>query len=361
MPIKALRPRYGRVPGQQDPGLEPGMAEHADPDLNATQHLELAGQQGEQGTPGRRKARPRRQQNPQRRFWRELVTIVVAAAALTLLVKAFVVQVYRIPSGSMENTLLVGDRVLVNKLVYDFRGVGRGDIVVFSGQGSWDPPAGPPPGNPFIRVGDAVVSWLGLRSGSTYYIKRVIGVPGDRVACCTNGEVTVNGVPLAEGSYLYPGSTETPFGPVTVPAGRLWVMGDNRDDSLDSRGHMAQHAPFDGTIPESQVVGRAFFKIWPLSQFGDLPIPADFQQPALQAGQAAANLGAGALRVVAGLPLAGSVGAAGIVGAPLLMLRHRKSRRRYKPAGTVDSESDGVHGNGRGADERRGTPQTTDG
>src|SRR5438034_1402894 len=111
-------------------------------------------------------------------FGRELLTIVVAAAVLTLLVKAFIIQVYRIPSASMENTLDVGDRVLVNKVVYHFRGIARGDVVVFSGQDSWGPEAPPPSSNPVVRVFDDVLSGLGLHSDQTYYIKRVIGLPG---------------------------------------------------------------------------------------------------------------------------------------------------------------------------------------
>ena len=139
-------------------------------------------------------------------FARELLTIVVAAAVLTLLVKAFLVQVYRIPSASMENTLQIGDRVLVNKLVYHFRDIARGDVIVFSGQDSWGPDAPPPPSNPLVRGFDDVLSGLGLHSDQTYYIKRVIGLPGDRVACCdVHGRVTVNGVALNESQYLYPG------------------------------------------------------------------------------------------------------------------------------------------------------------
>jgi len=141
-----------------------------------------------------------------RSFGRELLTIVVAAAVLTLLVKAFVVQVYRIPSASMENTLQVGDRVLVNKVVYHFRGIARGDIVVFSGQDSWGPDAPPPSSDPVVRFFGDVLSGIGLQNNQTYYIKRVIGLPGDHVACCTHGKVTVNGVPLSESSYLFPGN-----------------------------------------------------------------------------------------------------------------------------------------------------------
>ena len=151
---------------------------------------------------------------------RELLTIVLAAAVLTLLVKAFVVQVYRIPSASMENTLQVGDRVLVNKVVYHVRGIARGDIIVFSGQDSWGPDAPPPSSDPVVRFADDLLSGLGLYNNQTYYIKRVIGLPGDKVACCTDGKVTVNGVPLTENSYLYPGDPPSfAFKAVTVPAG----------------------------------------------------------------------------------------------------------------------------------------------
>jgi len=242
-------------------------------------------------------------------FGRELLTIVVAAAVLTLLVKAFVIQVYRIPSASMENTLQIGDRVLVNKVVYHFRGIARGDVVVFSGQDSWGPDAPPPSGNPVVRVVDDLLSGLGLHSDQTYYIKRVIGLPGDRVACCTDGKVTVNGVPLDEGKYLFPGNPPSTFKFSTVvPAGHLWVMGDHRSDSDDSRFHPGD--PGGGAIPENQVVGRAFLIIWPPSQLRDLPIPTTFQQAALHAG-AAGNLGGPALAV-------------GVFATPVLLFRRRR-------------------------------------
>jgi len=261
-------------------------------------------------------------------FWRELLIIVVVAAALTLLVKAFVVQVYRIPSASMENTLQVGDRVLVNKLVYHFRGIARGDIVVFSGQDSWGPDAPPPASNGFVRLWDDMLSTVGLDSSQTYYIKRVIGLPGDKVACCTDGKVTVNGVPLTENSYLYPGDPPSfAFKAVTVPAGHLWVMGDHRADSDDSRYHTDD--PGGGAIPENEVVGRAFLIIWPPSQLRDLPIPDTFSQAALHAGPAGAALigaehvGGMALSAVAVVPVAGAAAGAGLLGAPWLLRRRR--------------------------------------
>jgi signal peptidase I len=259
--------------------------------------------------------------------------IVVAAIVLMLLIKAFVVQVYRIPSASMENTLLTGDRVLVNKLVYHVRGIDRGDIVVFSGQGSWGTTTGAPdpapPGNPLLRAVDDVLSDVGVYSTQTYYIKRVIGLPGDRVACCTDGRVTVNGIPLDETSYLFPGASpsEERFSVVVSP-GRLWVMGDNRALSDDSREHMFAGSPDQGTVPENEVAGRAFLIIWPLSQVGDLPIPATFQQAALHAGAAGApvlQVAGATASAVAAAPGAGVVAAA--LGVPVLALRVRAARR----------------------------------
>jgi signal peptidase I len=253
-------------------------------------------------------------------FWRELLIIVVCAAALTLVVKAFVVQVYRIPSGSMENTLEPGERVLVNRLVYHLRPIARGDVIVFSGQDSWGPDAPSPPSDPVLRWFDDVLSDIGLHSSQTYYIKRVIGLPGDHVACCTAGKLTVNGVPLAETSYLYPGDTPSAFSfNAVVPPGHLWVMGDHRSDSGDSRYHV--NDPGGGAIPVSEVVGRAFMIIWPPSQLRDLPIPSTFQQPALHAGAAGE-----ALADVAAFPVAGTAGVAAIAGAPVLLWCRRRRR-----------------------------------
>jgi signal peptidase I len=229
---------------------------------------------------------------------------VIAALVLTILLKAFVVQVFSIPSGSMENTLLPGDRILVNKMVYRFRSIEPGDIVVFSGSGSWDPVT-PAPSNPIVRFFDDAKSLVGIAGPGTDYVKRVIGVPGDHVVCCNAaGQVTVNGVALSEKSYLYPGAAPSQIRfNVTVPAGRLWVMGDNRADSDDSR--YRESDPGMGTIPESAVVGRAFLVIWPLSRITDLPIPNTFQQAGLHTAAAIATappaaVGGGAATLAAG-------------------------------------------------------------
>ena len=268
-----------------------------------------------------------------KKSWRQLMVIVAAAIVLMLLVKAFVVQVYRIPSSSMEDTLLTGDRVLVNKLVYHFRGIDRGDIVVFSGQGSWGSTTGAPdpapPRNPVLRAVDDVLADVGVYSTQTYYIKRVIGLPGDHVMCCKDDRVVVNGVPLDETSYLFPGASPSvqQFS-ITVPQGRLWVMGDNRAISDDSRGHMFSGFPDQGSVPENEVAGRAFLIIWPPSQFGDLPIPATFQQAALHAGASGApvlQVAGAAVSAVAAVPAAG---VAAVLGVPVFALRRQRRRGR---------------------------------
>jgi len=270
------RPGSDGVPDQDPPGA-PGIQGNQDGQDPAAADAQ-AGEQAPAADKKRRRKRP---------FWRDLVVIVVAALALTILLKAFVVEVFSIPSGSMENTLLPGDRVLVSKIVYRFRDIARGDVVVFSGQGSWGPDAPPPPGNPFLRLWDGLTNLIGVTAPGTDYIKRVIGIPGDHVVCCdSQGRITVNGVPLNEQSYIHPGDvpSSVPFS-ITVPAGHLWVMGDNRADSDDSRYRTTD--PGGGSIPESEVVGRAFVIIWPPSRIGDLPIPDTFQQAALHATAAA--------------------------------------------------------------------------
>jgi signal peptidase I len=248
---------------------------------------------GSAGGPGAPRAGHRRKRK-QRSFWREFPILVVIALLLAVVIKTFAIQAFWIPSGSMENTLEVNDRVLVNKIVYHIRDIHRGDIVVFNGDGSWDPGTVPVNGNVFQQFADGFASMFGFGHPGDILIKRVIGIPGDDVACCdAQGRVTVNGVPLNEQSYLYPGSAPSlsRFN-IKVPQGRLWVMGDNRFDSADSRDHMGD--PGGGTIPESTVVGRAFIIVWPLSRWRILPIPATFEQTALNGSHAAAPAAAGA-------------------------------------------------------------------
>ena len=165
----------------------------------------------------------------------------MVALLLAVLIKTFALQAFYIPSGSMENTLEINDRILVNKIVYHTRDIHRGDIVVFNGNGSWDPGTIPVNGNVFQQFGAALPACSASGTRADILVKRVIGIPGDHVACCdAEGRVTVNGVALNEQSYLYPGSAPSlaRFN-IVVPPGRLWVMGDNRFYSDDSRDHRA--------------------------------------------------------------------------------------------------------------------------
>jgi signal peptidase I len=265
-------------------------------------------------------------------FFRELPFLVLIAFVLALLIKAFLVQAFYIPSGSMQQTLELRDRVLVNKLVFRFRDVHRGEIVVFNGLDSWTPETQiAPPSNGLQRVLRSISGAVGVGAPSEKdFIKRVIGIPGDRVACCTDGHVTVQPpggqpVPLDE-PYLFEdnhqyfcdaGADETkcPSGApgVLVPKGRLWVMGDHRGYSSDSRAHITDD--HHGTVPISKVIGRAFVIVWPVGRSTVLHVPATFDNSAL--GKAAA---AG----LQGAPLA-----LGLLGAfPVRGLGRRLRRRR---------------------------------
>jgi signal peptidase I len=187
------------------------------------------------------------------------------------LVRTFLVQPFYIPSGSMENTLHVGDRVLVDKVSYRFHDIQRGDVVVFDGADSFAPEVRRDPGNPLLRPLTALASAFGLAPpGEHDFIKRVIGLPGDRVACCDrSGRVTVNGRAIEEQAYLFPGDRPSKdFFSIKVPPGRLWVMGDHRAASVDSRAHLGD--PGGGTVPEARVIGRAMVVLWPLNRIGGL-------------------------------------------------------------------------------------------
>src|SRR5262245_29843912 len=219
-----------------------------------------------------------------RSFLRELPFLIGTALVLALLLKVFVVQTFYIPSSSMEDTLHIDDRVLVNKVVYHLRDIKRGEVVVFNGADSFDESQRRTKPRGVVTAAFAGIARL-FDAGSSErdYIKRVIGLPGDRVKCCDeSGRITVNGVALDEGAYLYPGdrpSLET-FN-IVVPEGRLWVMGDHRTVSQDSRSHLGE--PGGGTVPIDKVIGRAFVVVWPFGHWQSLPIPDTFKQPAIDA------------------------------------------------------------------------------
>ena len=195
-------------------------------------------------------------------FWRELPILLGVAILVAVLVRAFVLQTFYIPSQSMEHTLNVLDRVLVNKLVYDFRDPKRGEIIVFK----------------------APQEWQGGTEGEDF-IKRIIGVPGDNVKCCTeDGKLTINGQVLDE-PYIYRGADGQQDAPadkefdITVPADRLWVMGDHRSASGDSLQHWKDTNDIDeATITESSIVGRAFTVFWPVGRATWLSVPDPFDR-----------------------------------------------------------------------------------
>ena len=208
---------------------------------------------------------------------REFVVVVAMALALSFVVKTWLVQAFYIPSGSMEDTLILNDRVVVNKLVPEVVDVQRGDVVVFEDPNDWlasipEVSQGP------LRDGlERVLSFVGLLpdTSDNHLIKRVIGLPGDHIVCCDGqGRLTVNGVPLTE-PYIKEGDVASSLDfDVTVPAGKVWVMGDHRSDSEDSRDHDPKGTGAEGSVPIDAITGRAVAKVWPFDRLGWLSRPA---------------------------------------------------------------------------------------
>jgi signal peptidase I len=264
----------------------------------------------------------------------ELPLLLIVAFCLAVLIRTFLVQAYFIPSGSMEHTLDINDRVLVNKVVYDVRGFKRGEIIVFKGTGIWhqeEPDKIKKPTTLLGKFGHTFSDLIGLsQPNEKDFIKRIIGLPGDHVSCCDpQGRVIVNGQPIDEPYIFEPATLVDPntthvclmrnFKEVIVPPGQLFVMGDHRSVSLDSR--------CSGTVPTENVIGRAFVVVWPKKQWKMLPTPQELSNvPAtVAAGQPAQPLpGApGTAEGVVGLPILASLA----ISARSARIRRRQGRR----------------------------------
>lgn len=211
---------------------------------------------------------------------RDILVIVVIAVLVSFLVKTFLVRSFYIPSGSMEQTLQVQDRILVDELTPRFGGYDRGDVVVFRDPGGWLPSEPTPERSMLVEAVDWVLSVVGISAPDSkeHLIKRIIGLPGDHVVCCNAlGQVTVNGDPIDETPYVNlaegQSAPEVVAYDVTVPSDSLWVLGDNRDASRDSRYNTDQ--PGGGFVPLDNVVGRAFLVTWPLNRFGAIDFHHD--------------------------------------------------------------------------------------
>ncbi|TXS38514.1 signal peptidase I [Streptomyces sp. OR43] len=281
----------GARSGHDEPEDRPDNPGNAESDGTAADSTESDG-----GSPG---SGSTAQKKP-RSFWKELPLLIGIALILALLIKTFLVQAFSIPSDSMQNTLQRGDRVLVDKLTPWFGSEPeRGEVVVFHDPGGWlEDTAAPDP-----NVVQKFLSFIGLMPSAEEkdLIKRVIAVGGDTVECKKNGPVTVNGKALDDKSFIFEGNTpcnDEPFGPIKIPKDRIWVMGDHRQNSLDSRYH--QELPGGGTVSTDEVVGRAVVIAWPVNRWATLPIPKTFDQPGLNA---AMGLAPGALGVAGALPL----------------------------------------------------------
>lgn len=210
----------------------------------------------------------------------EVVVVLATALLLSLLIKTFLVQAFFIPSESMEETLIRGDRVLVNKLTPGPLELHRGDVVVFKDPGGWLQPPPPTVESPVRGAIRSAFTFVGLlpQDSGEHLIKRVIGLPGDTVKCCDDGgRISVNGTPIDE-PYLFPGDEpSTKVFSVTVPAGNLWVMGDHRSVSQDSRYH--PDLPGKGMVPVDDVVGKAFVVVWPFDRARGLQVPSSVFEP----------------------------------------------------------------------------------
>lgn len=212
----------------------------------------------------------------------ETLVILVIALAIAALVRAFLLQAFYVPSASMDPTLIPSDRIVASKITTTISGPQRGEIMVFRDPGGWLPesPTTEPGWKGSLRTALTFIGLLPSDSGRDL-VKRVIGLPGDRVACCDSaGRIVLNGVPLEE-PYVT-GPTDQVRFDVTVPDGHMFVMGDNRANSRDSRYHLDVA---DGGVPLDDAVGRVVLRVWPLDRLGVESIPSIFDNPAITAGR----------------------------------------------------------------------------
>lgn len=215
------------------------------------------------------------------RWLGETAIIVVSALVLSALVRAFLVQAFYVPSASMEDTLAISDRIIASRITTTMSGVSRGEVVVFKDPGDWLPDPPPPEGGVrgAIRTGLTFIGLLPSDTGQDL-VKRAIAVEGDRVACCNaDGRIVLNGVPLVE-DYVKGPTNQVQFD-VVVPPGGVFVMGDNRGNSRDSRYHLEVD---NGAVPVSDVVGRVVLVLWPLNRLATVPIPEIFGSPGITQG-----------------------------------------------------------------------------
>lgn len=202
--------------------------------------------------------------------WRFAFFTVAFVCVAVIAVRALLADVFYIPSSSMEPLLEEDDRVLVSRTDYVFGDIRRGDVVVFDGRGSFAPLG---EGGLQQTLTDTA-RFFGLGASETTYVKRVIGTGGDTVACCdSGGRLTINGNAFEE-PYVFPMDTASETGfEVVVPEGKLWLMGDHRSESFDSRGLLG--APGGGLVSEERVIGRATHVLWPFERSTTVPRPAD--------------------------------------------------------------------------------------
>jgi signal peptidase I len=218
-----------------------------------------------------------------RTFLQEFPVLIVVALVVSLFIKTFLVQFFFIPSGSMENTLQIDDRVAVNRLPFISNNIKRGDVVVFRDPDNWLPAADAENATFVIAKAKAALVAVGVlpNPAKQYLVKRVVGVAGDHVICCTTtGKITVNGIEMNE-PYIFAGNVPSDMNfDVTVPKGKLWVMGDHRGASADSRYH--QEDINKGFVPLNRVTGRVLAVIWPLKNVSLVPNVDALNQPAVK-------------------------------------------------------------------------------